>query len=87
MEGCEATDYDIIWEMLLHWSRGDMKKNTSGDRQMRTELGCVQEIELIRLQYHSTVMGEENVVEGDSQVSDLENRGRKFSVLFTLLEI
>lgn len=54
---------------------------------MRTELGCAQEIELIRLQHHSTAMGEENVVEGDSLVSDLENRGRKFSVLFTLLEI
>lgn len=26
MECCEAKDYDIIWEMPLHWSRGNMKK-------------------------------------------------------------
>ena len=57
------------------------------DGQVRTELGCVQEIELIGFQDQSTVWGEENVVEGDSQVSALGKRTRKFSVLFTLLEI
>ena len=54
---------------------------------MRIELGCVQETELIGFQDQSTVLGEGNVVEGDSQVSALGHRTRKFSVLSTLLEI
>ena len=54
---------------------------------MRTELGCVQETELNGFQDQSTGLGEWNVVEGHSQVSALGHRTRKFSVLFTLLEI
>lgn len=34
-----------------------------------------------------TVRGEGNIGEGDSQVSDLGYRGRKISVLFTLVEV
>lgn len=34
-----------------------------------------------------TVRGERNIGEGDSQVSDLEYRARKISVLFSLVEV
>ena len=50
-------------------------------------MGCVREAELIGFKDQSTVLGEWNIVEGDSQVSALGHRTRKFSVLFTLSEI
>ena len=50
-------------------------------------MGCVQETELIGFKDQATVLGEGNIVEGDSEVSALGRRTRKFSVLFTLSEI